>query len=281
METGYRKPLKLEDNEFYRSKPESFQLCHRLLEWTFGFPKGGCITWQGPYIPMVCGLFEQSRSAFEAILVLCNRGYAVQSFPLCRQLFEALLNVRFLQKDKSRAERLRRYTRYRHLLHGRGLPSLPRSTPFSAFQATQPPWSDEEEKELRELEDKLSSRFKFRWSGLSMKKMACKVGTSADFEALYPFLSGYVHLIDPFFFGSECEEGNTIRVRSVPSFEGISDAHLISFYCFAQLTKEWLEVIGELDKKVEEEFQTLLSLNPASIPQAQVETTWATTGWAM
>jgi len=130
---------------------------------------------------------------------------------------------------------------------------------------TQPPWSEEEEQELRELEDEFRRKFKFRWSGLSVKKMACKVGASADFEALYPFLSGYVHLIDPFFFRSECEEGNTIRGRYVPSFEGISDALLISFYCFAQLTNEWLEVIGELDKKVEEEFQTLLSLNPTSI----------------
>lgn len=256
METGYRKPLKLEDNEFYREHAQAFDQYQRFLEYTFHFPKVDRVKWADLLVPMAYRLFEQGRGAFEATLVLCNRGYAVQSFSLCRELFEALINIRYLEDNPKDAEKLQRYTQYQSLLYRKVLTHLPKESIFWFLSEKIGPWSKGHEQKLKRLEKDFPKKYK--WCGLTVRQMAKQVGFEGDFDLLYSFLSAFAHQTAPSFFEVDAAEPNTIKGRRVPSSEGIYDALLISGHCFVPLFRCWLRIMGELDQQTEKEIAEIV-----------------------
>ena len=256
METRYRKPLKLEDNEFYGEYPQAFDLNQRFLEYTFHFPKAHGGEYRDLLVPMAYRLFEQGRGAFEATLVLCNHGYAVQSFSLCRELFEALINLRYLEDNPKEAEKLQRYTQYQSLLYRKVLTRLPKESIFWFLSEKIGPWSKEHEQKLKRLEKEFAKKYK--WCGLTVRQMAKQVGFEGDFDLLYSFLSAFVHQTAPSFFQVDAREPKTIKGRPVPSSEGIIDGLLISFLCFDPLFRCWLRIMGELDQQTEKEIAEIV-----------------------
>ena len=256
METHYRQPLRLEDNEFYREHSQAFDLYQRFLEYTFHFPKTDREGYTDLLVPMAYRLFEQGRGAFEATLVLCNHGYAVQSFSLCRELFEALINLRYLEDNPKEAERFQRYTQYQSLLYRRVLTRLPKESVFWFLSGKIGPWSREHEQKLKRLEKNFPE--KYRWCGLSVRRMAKEVGLEAEYELLYLFLSAFAHQTAPSFFKVDSAEPDTIKGRRVPSSEGIFDALWISGHCFDHLFRCWLRIMGELDEQAEKEIAEIV-----------------------
>jgi hypothetical protein len=258
METRYREPLKLGDNEFYREHSQAFDLYQRFLEYTFHFPKVERDEYAGLLVAMAYRLFEQGRGAFEATLVLCNHGYAVQSFSLCRELFEALINLRYLEDNPKEAEKLERYTQYQSLLYRKVLTRLPRDSIFCFSSEKFGTWSEELEEKLRQFEKEFTEKYK--WCGLGVRQMAAKVGLEGDYELLYLFLSAFAHQTAPSFFQVDAAEPNTIKGRRVPSSEGIFDALLISGHCFDPLFRCWLRIMGELDQQTEKEIAEIVQV---------------------
>jgi hypothetical protein len=256
MPVQYRKPLKLEDNEFYREHSQAFDLYQHFLEYTFHFPKVEGDEYTGLLVAMAYRLFEQGRGAFEATLVLCNHGYAVQSFSLCRELFEALINLRYLEDNRKEAERLERYTQYQSLLYRKVLTRLPKESTFWFLCEKIGRWSKGHEQKLKRLEKDFPQKYK--WCGLTVRQMAKQVGFERDFDLLYSFLSAFAHQTAPSFFEADAADPNTIKGRRVPSSEGILDALLISGHCFDPLFRCWLRIMGELDQQTEKEIAEIV-----------------------
>jgi len=182
--------------------------------------------------------FVKAYNILKSINILCKTGYGRESLVLLRSLFNLCINIKWIHFQDTNA-RVQRFTDFEVInkkIHFDALNECG-SQPFNEIDINKWPHFNE----YKRIVDKYSLENRndfYKWSGISIAKMAKQISMKKDYMIVYGYLSNFEHTNPSSVIGyMDHNESGNIVISNSPRINGIKLALLTVLQYYLAIKK--------------------------------------------